>query len=243
MLKKILKSDGVRAILCWLGAQYIRLVWLTGRWTIENTSVPEAFWRDDKPFVLSFWHGNLLMMHKCWNPSKPMRMLISQHRDGQIIARIIGHFGIGSVAGSSSRGGAGALRQMVKALKAGEYVGITPDGPRGPRMRAAEGVVQIARMGGVPVIPCAYATRRRKVLRSWDLFKVALPFSEGVILWGNPIDIPRTLDDAGTEAKRVEIESALTALAQEAERRMGHQPTQPATMPEPAGTDNGGKVR
>lgn len=228
LVKKILKSEALRATLCWLGAMYIRLVWLTSRWEIENVSVPQAFWRDNKPFVITFWHGHLLMMNQCWDMSKPIHMLISQHRDGRIVARVIGHLGIQSIAGSSSRGGASAVRQMVKTLKAGEYVGITPDGPRGPRMRTTEGVVQVARMAGVPIIPSAYSVRNRRVLRSWDRFQVALPFTRGIILWGEPIDVPRTLDAAGIEAKRAEVEAKMIALAQQAERRMGHTPTEPA---------------
>lgn len=227
MIKRLLKSDGVRAFACWLGAQYVRLVWYTGRWTVENDTLPRRMWAEGKPFILSFWHGNLLMMPYCWDRSKKMHMLISQHRDGQIIARLIGHFGLRAAAGSSSKGGAGALRQMLKALKAGEYVGITPDGPRGPRMRASDGIVSMARLAGVPILPCAYSSRGRRQLRSWDRFQVALPFSSGVILWGEPIMVDPGLDAAGIEAKRLEIETAMTALAHQAEARMGHSPTEP----------------
>lgn len=227
MIKRLLKSDGLRAVACWLGAQYVRLVWYTGRWTVENDALPRRMWADGQPFILSFWHGHLLMMPYCWDRSKKMHMLISQHRDGQIIARLISHFGLGAAAGSSSRGGAGALRQMLKALRSGEYVGITPDGPRGPRMRASDGVIAMARLAGVPIIPCAYSCRNRKQLGSWDRFQVALPFTEGLILWGDPIMVEAGLDDAGVEARRLEIETAMTALAHQAEIRMGHQPTEP----------------
>ena len=227
MIKRLLKSDGVRAFACWLGAQYVRLVWYTGRWTVENDALPRRMWAEGKPFILSFWHGNLLMMPYCWDRSKKMHMLISQHRDGQIIARVIHHLGLGTAVGSSSRSGSAALRQMLKALKAGESVGITPDGPRGPRMRASDGIVGVARMSGVPVIPCAYSCRGRKQLGTWDRFQVALPFTRGLILWGDPITVESRLDAAGLEAKRLEIETAMTALAHQAEVRMGHTPTEP----------------
>lgn len=227
MIRRLLKSDRLRAVACWLGAQYIRLVWLTGRWRVENDALPRQMWADGRPFILAFWHGNLMMMTQCWDRRQPMHMLISQHRDGQIIARIIGHFGLGAVAGSSSNGGANALRQIFRALKSGECIGITPDGPRGPRMRASDGIVGIARLSGVPIIPCAVATRRRVQLRSWDRFQVALPLSAGLICWGDPITVDKDLDAAGLEAKRLEIETALTALAHAVEIRMGHTPTEP----------------
>lgn len=228
LLKRILKSQAVRDAACWLGAQYIRLVWATGRWTVENDALPRQMWAEGKPFVLAFWHGHLLMMPKCWDLSRPMHMLISQHRDGQIIARVIGHFGLGAAAGSSTRGGSAALRQMLKALKNSEYVGITPDGPRGPRMRATAGVVSVARLAGVPVIPCAFSTKGRKVLGSWDRFQVAYPLSKGLIRWGDPITVDKNTDAEGLEAKRLEVEAAMIALAQDVERRMGHNPTEPA---------------
>lgn len=229
MLKRILKSDAFRAAACWLGALYIRLVWATGRWRVENQDIPRRYWDKGETFLLSFWHGHIMMMIYGWDRKNPMHMLISQHRDGQLISRTIGHFGIRTVVGSSSKGGAGALRQMVKLLKSGDYVGITPDGPRGPRMRAADGVVAIARMAGVPIIPCALASRRRKLARSWDRFQIALPFSEGLILWGDPIAVPR---DADLEAKRAEVEAAMIALTHQAEIRMGQPPTPPASPDE-----------
>ncbi len=230
MLKKVLKSDAARHMLCWIGAQYIRLVHLTGRWRVIRGEIPQGFWNNDEPFILAFWHGRLLLMPYCWDLSRTIHMLISQHRDGQIIARTVGHFGIKTAAGSSSRGGTAALRTMLKALKDGEYVGITPDGPRGPRMRASEGVAQVARLSGVPVIPATYAGTPHKVLGSWDRFVVASPFGRGVIVWGEPIAVGR---DADIEEARQRIEDGLNAITAEADAMMGHQAIQPEPLEPP----------
>lgn len=225
LAKRIGKSERIRGALCWLASQYIRLVWATGRWQVEGADIPAAFWDQGKPFILAFWHGRLLMMPKCWRETMPIHMLISQHRDGQLIARTVGHFGIRTVEGSSTRGGAGALRAMLKALKAGECIGITPDGPKGPRMRASDGIVAVARMSGCPVIPATYAAANHRRLGSWDRFLVPLPFTRGVILWGQPIAIGRDVDEA--QARQI-IEDALNTQAAEADRRMGAEPVQPA---------------
>ena len=225
LAKRIGKNERIRGALCWLGSLYIRLVWATGRWRVIGGHIPAAFWDQGKPFILAFWHGRLLMMPKSWRDSAQIHMLISQHRDGQLIARTVGHFGIATVEGSSTRGGAGALRAMLKALKAGEYVGITPDGPKGPRMRASDGIVAVARMSGCPVIPATYAAAGAKRLRSWDRFLIPLPFSRGVILWGEPISIGRDADEA---AARQLIEDAMNAQAAEADRLMGADPVMPA---------------
>ncbi len=144
-------------------------------------------------------------------------MLISGHRDGQLIARTVGYFGIDTIEGSSSKGGTAALRTMVRFLKLGEYVGITPDGPRGPRMRVGGAIVGMARLSGVPIIPVAYATNKRKILGSWDKFIIAKPFGRGVIVGGEPIEVAGDADEDALEAARLDVENALTAITNEAD--------------------------
>ncbi|HEY1721378.1 MAG TPA: lysophospholipid acyltransferase family protein [Magnetospirillaceae bacterium] len=228
LLKALSRSDAVRRPLCWVGAQYIRFVRITSRWEAIGAELPAQFWDDGQPFILAFWHGRILMMPYCWRRTQPIRMLISSHRDGQIIARTVSHFGIETVQGSSSKGGSAALRAMLKSLKDGVCVGITPDGPRGPRMRASEGIVQVARLSGATVIPCTFSTTRRKVLGSWDRFLLAWPFTRGVFVWGAPITVRRDADDTAQESARIAIERALNAITEDADARMGHAPLQPA---------------
>jgi lysophospholipid acyltransferase (LPLAT)-like uncharacterized protein len=232
MLKRLLKSDGLRRVLCWLGSLYIRLVHATGRWQVVGGQAARDHWATGKPFILCFWHGRILMMPHCWPRDKAIHMLISQHRDGQIIARTVGHFGIQTVAGSSSKGGAQALRAMVKALKAGDCVGITPDGPRGPRMRASDGAVALARLAGVPIIPATFGAARGRVVQSWDRFLVAWPFGRGVIIWGEPIAVPRDADAEQMAAARAKVEDMLNSVTAEADRMTGRQPVEPAPAEE-----------
>ncbi|MDA0305084.1 MAG: lysophospholipid acyltransferase family protein [Proteobacteria bacterium] len=227
-LKRILKSEIVRRFFCFLASLYIRLAFHSGRWSVVGGEIPKRFWDEGKPFILGFWHGRLLMMPYCWDPKKTIHMLISQHRDGQLIARTVGHFGIKTAAGSSTRGGAQALRTMVKALGRGEYVGITPDGPRGPRMRASEGVVSVARLSGVPVIPAAFGCNRGRVISSWDRFLIAWPFTRGVIVWGEPVMVDRAADASAQETARQQIEDGLNAVTAEADRLSARSPVKPA---------------
>ncbi len=230
MVKALTKSESVRSALCWLGAQYIRLVFATGRWQVVGGELPASLWNQGKPFILAFWHGRILMMPYCWRRSVPIHMLISQHRDGQIIARTVSHFGIRTVSGSSSKGGSAALRGLLKALKGGQCVGITPDGPRGPRMRASDGIVQVARLSGAPIIPCSFSARRRKVMPSWDRFVLALPFSSGAFVWGRPIEVPPDASSDALEAARAAVEAGLNAITDEADRLMGLEPVEPAPL-------------
>jgi lysophospholipid acyltransferase (LPLAT)-like uncharacterized protein len=233
--RRIRKSDAARRVGCWFVALYIRLVWATGRWEIRNNAIPDRFWREGKPFVIAFWHGRLLILPAMWPRSAKIYMLISMHRDGEIISRAISYFGHGTVRGSAAkpgsrkdRGGAAALRSMLKALKANEYIGITPDGPRGPRMRASEGVLTVARLSGVPIIPCAYSAQSRRLLSTWDRFVVPLPFTRGVIVWGEPIYIARDADDASLEIARQTVEAQLNAVTREADDAMGVDYVDPA---------------
>lgn len=230
-LKQILRHDWVRAVLGAVLAAYIRLVHATSRWRIEGAEIPAQFWDEGKPFILAFWHGRLLMMPYCWRKGAPLRMLISQHPDGRFIAHTIRHFGLDTVAGSSSRGGAAALRVILKSLGDKICVGFTPDGPRGPRMRASTGVVQAARLSGAPIVPCAFATNRRRVLPSWDRFILALPFSRGAFIWGPPITIDRHAGNDEVEAARRQVEDQLNAITASADRLVGVEPVQPAPLP------------
>lgn len=226
--KRIGKSERLRGLLCWLVACYIRLVWASGRWTVENAHIPAAFWDQGKPFILAFWHGRLLLMPKSWRQGKAIHMLISSHRDGQLIARTVAHFGIRAIEGSTTRGGSTALRAMLKALKAGEWVGITPDGPKGPRMRASDGIVAVAKLSGCPVLTASYSAAPAKVLGSWDRFLVPYPFGRGVITWNEPIMVARDADADQLEACRQRIEDAMNGQCAGADLRVGRPVVEPA---------------
>lgn len=232
VFKRILKSDGFRAFACWLGAGLIRFVHLTNRWQVVRREIPEAFWRDDKPFIVCFWHGRIMMMNYCWDTVHPINMLISEHQDGRLIAGTNAYFGIRAVAGSTNKGGARALRSMVKSLAAGEYAGITPDGPRGPRMRASDGVIAVAKLSGVPILPVSFSTSRGKHLNSWDRFLVAKPFGRGVIVWGEPIHVDRNADVQASSLIRQQVEDSLNWITREADEMVGRTPVDPAPLPE-----------
>ncbi len=217
----------MRRIVCWAVALYIRFVHLTSRWSVRGGEAPRQLWAKGEPFILAFWHGRLLMMPYCWDRRVRINMLISSHSDGRLIAETVTHFGIATVAGSSSKGGRAALRAIVKSLKAGECVGFTPDGPRGPRMRASAGLVNAARLAGVAILPCTYAVARRRVLASWDGFVLALPFSRGTFLWGEPIRVAPTAGAQALEAARRLVEERLNALTREADLFCGAVPVEP----------------
>ncbi len=231
-LKTFLRRPAAQAAICAVAAGYIWLVRATSRLQIVGGEHPQRLWDAGTPFILGFWHGRLLMMPYSWPRPLAMRVLISQHIDGRLISGTLKRFGIDNIAGSSSRGGAAALIAIVRSLQRDRVaVAISPDGPRGPRMRVSLGIIQAARLSGAPILPCMYATSRRKVLNSWDRFILSLPFARSVFVWGEPMLIPRDADDAAIEALRLELEARMNAVADQADRLCGVDTIQPAAAP------------
>ncbi len=222
--------------MCWLIVKYIQLVWKTGRWTFTGDDGPRALNNAGAPYIIAFWHGRLLMTpFALGGERRNVGVLISTHRDGRIISRAMDRFGIATIAGSTSRGGADALRRAVRFLRRAGSLCITPDGPRGPRMRASVGVIAVARLTGAPILPLAYSTSRRIVLGSWDRFVLPLPFARGAFVWGAPVHVARNADHTAREAARHAVEQALNAAAEQADSLMG----QPAIAPAPDTGDKG----
>jgi len=235
MAASFTKSAWFQGLAVWAGTQYIRLCHATGRWESVNEEVAKPFWDQGKPFIGTFWHGRLLMMPYGWRTDHPMHVLISRHGDGELIARVMDNFGLKTVRGSSAaenkkrkdRGGVAATRAMVKTLDSREYVSITPDGPKGPRMRAKDGAIALAKMSGAPMLSVSSSASSRKLLKSWDRFMLVWPFSRGVIVWGNPIYVPHDADDTMMEQKRLELEAELNRITDEADHMMGQLTVEP----------------
>jgi len=221
--RRLLRSGSLQRIACWITHCYIRFVYLTNRWSVEGGDWALRLTREGKTFIVAFWHGRLLMMPLAWHGLTPFHMLISAHRDGRIIAGAMTYFGIETIAGSTSRGGSSALREMLKRLREGGCIGITPDGPRGPAMTVSIGIINIARVAGVPIVPLTYATSRRRLLATWDGFHLALPFGRGVYLFDEPVEIAAELDEVGLENARRAIETRMVEMVREADRLVGHE--------------------
>lgn len=221
LLKKIRKSATVRRLAAFFITQYVRLVWITGKWEFLGKEHPLAYWSQNKPLVTCFWHGRLLMMFKAWYSPHKLHMLISSHPDGEIIARTTQNFGFGWVVGSSNRGGRRALFNIIKVLKGGESIGVTPDGPRGPRYHASLGIIQMARLAGCGILPVSYSSTRGIFMKSWDRFFLPLPFGKGVFIYGPMIEVRES--GKKDEELRQALEDCLRDLTRKADLYCGRQ--------------------
>lgn len=225
--KRILRHPTVMRFLCWLAACYIGIVYKTTRWEKKGFEHVEPYWNQHKPLIVCFWHNRLMMTCFAWqSPHQNFNMLISSHSDGQYIANIVGHYGIHTIAGSSSKGGTQALRKLLRVLKEGHAIGVTPDGPRGPRFEVSDGIVQMARLSGADIIPVTFAISRRRVLKTWDRLVFALPFSRGILMYGKPIHLEslEKNEDITGDALKQYIKDRLIAISNEADRALNQQP-------------------
>ncbi len=164
-------------------------------------------------YILSFWHEHMmLMLHSRFR--KPINVMSSASRDGDLAVMVYKTYGVQTVRGSSTRGGGAALREFIRRAKNGSNLVFTPDGPKGPPHKVKDGVIVAAKLSGLPIVPIAFAASRCKRLRSWDRMIVPLPLSRVVFLYGEPIRVPR---DADVEEWSVKLEESMNRLAAEAE--------------------------
>jgi lysophospholipid acyltransferase (LPLAT)-like uncharacterized protein len=204
-----------------LGAWLIAAVLMFLRSTTRKELLHDAGlyerWRAGERLIIAFWHEQLVLMpcFEWWPPR--VCIMISQHRDGELIARAVRPLGIEAVRGSSTRGGRGALRQILVAYGEGASLAWTPDGPRGPRRVAKVGILQAARATGATIVPVAAAARRHRRLGSWDRMVVPWPGTRIVFSVGTPIAVPHDADPATIEAARDRLEGELERVRIEAE--------------------------
>lgn len=228
MLRRLTRHPLTQALVARLLAGYLACVGLTTRWQVigaENLPPAIGSGAARQGAIVTFWHERLAVMPIGWRHMRRAmpdltdiipQVLVSRHRDGRLIGAVAGRFALAMVHASSSRGGAAGLLALARILAAHRVVAITPDGPRGPRRRAAPGVAQLAALSGRPVLPFGMATSRARLLASWDRMMIPLPFGRGVVVIGAPIHVARGEEAAalpGIEAALSEVCDRADALA------------------------------
>ncbi len=196
---------------------------LGASWRIERRDDPaytEAVASGDR-IMLACWHARLLplvYLHR----GEGFAVLVSQHRDGELIARIIEGMGFSTARGSSTRGAESGVREMFRLARKGHGLAITPDGPRGPAEEVKSGLVYLAARMGLPVVPIAAASDRAWLGRSWDRFRIPMPLARVAVIHGAPIAIPSeaALGDLA-EDYRLRIENSLRDLQRQARELAG----------------------
>jgi len=206
-----------------LGAGLLRLMRLTWRIRGAGPSLVTArrAQRAGRPgTIYALWHARIMLSSATF-AGCGVNVLVSRHGDGEYIVRVIERMGFRTIRGSTTRGGGRALLELVRTLQAGGDVALTPDGPKGPRLRAQQGCVVAASKAGAPIVPLAFECSRARRLRSWDRFVVPWLFAKVAVVAGDEIDVPPDLDDADVETWRAKVEAALLDASRRASETAG----------------------
>lgn len=195
--KKILKNVITQNILAFIVTLYIYFVKLTSSIKYENSSIPREYWNNNKPFILAFWHSQLMMMSFSWFAKKRINILASSHSDGRFGAIVGKYLKLNNIPISKENKSL-SLRPIFNLLKEKKYIGITPDGPRGPKEKVSEGIIKISKKSKVCIIPVGFWSSNNFKLNSWDSFLITLPFSKCYFVWSKPIEIPMNISEAKT---------------------------------------------
>ena len=199
----------------WLLRFLIELFNRSITFTTENEGPMQALLDEGQPFVLVFWHGS--MTYPWWRLRfHRAAALVSQSKDGQLLANLLKSWGYHVLRGSSSRGSKEAMTAMRDAVRDGFVLCVTPDGPRGPYHEMKMGAVRVAQTMAVPLVMVSVGYRRFRHLRSWDRFEVPFPFTRARVIYSDPIVIDPELQGEALDEKRLELEKMMLAQYREA---------------------------
>ncbi len=224
----MLRGSWVQRAVGFLAAEFLRLVWLTNRFSFDPPDVYDIV-EPQMPAIFAFWHGQHFMTPFIkTKPTHRAKVLISRHRDGEFNALAAERLGIGTIRGSGDhgaafhrKGGVGAFKEMVRALDENYNVALTADVPKRSRI-AGLGIIMLARESGRPIMPFAMATSRFIRLKNWDRTTINLPFGRGALVGGDIIMVP---PDAGAETMeelRARLEATLNDATRRAYAQLGH---------------------
>jgi lysophospholipid acyltransferase (LPLAT)-like uncharacterized protein len=227
LLRNTLRSSWLQRAVGWLAAEYLRLVWLTNKFSYDPPDVYEIV-EPQMPAIFAFWHGqHFLTPFIKTKDSYRAKVLISLHRDGEFNAIAAERLGIGTIRGSGDhgsafhrKGGVGAFKEMVRALAENYNVAMTADVPKRSRI-AGLGIIMLARESGRPIMPFAMATSRFIRLKNWDRTTINLPFGRGALVGGDIIMVPPDADAEAMEKSRAQLEATLNEATRRAYARVG----------------------
>lgn len=203
-----------------LVAGALRLLYWSCRIEVRHGEYCQSQLEEQGRVILGFWHESMGLAG-CHYRGRNYHTLTSYSFDGEMAARVIHWFGEEAVRGSSSKGGADGLHQLEKAIALVEGIGITLDGPRGPRRAAKPGAAILAARSGVRLLPNAFVPERARRLHSWDRFPIPRPFSRIVVAYAPPIEPPADGSPESVEQVRAQLEDALNSLHREIETELG----------------------
>lgn len=220
--KRILQHPLTISILSAVVAAVLRVIHMTLRKHIHMDTSMAPYADGTQQAIFCFWHGRLLMQAFMAPKKRKMRVMVSQHNDGELITRVIERFGVGTVRGSRKKGATSAILAATTHIEAGDNIAITPDGPRGPHHIAAMGAIWLAKSSGLPIIPVSTSLAPAAIINSWDRFMIPYPFARSVYIFGDPMYVDANADDTAMEDTRLQLQELLNALTHKADAQCGY---------------------
>ena len=217
--KKIKKNLFVQHFLALVCVIYIKFVRVTSVILEKNMQSPNYYWKHNKPFILAFWHNQLMMISFCWKSNSRINILASGHSDGRFGAIVGKYFKLNNIPTSLDKKSI-SLKPIFTLLKNSNYLGITPDGPRGPNQKVSVGIIKISKATQVPIIPIGFASSNFRTLKSWDSFIITKPFSKCAFVWGDAITIPKNSSVNEIEEYKSKLEMELNNCIKKAKKEI-----------------------
>ena len=227
LIRNVLRSKWVQRALGFVAAEYLRLVWLTNKFSFDPADVYEMA-EPHQPLIFAFWHGqHFLTSFIKTKDDHRARVLVSRHRDGEFNAIVAERLGVETVRGSGDhgsafnrKGGIGAFKEMVRSLEDGYNIALTADVPKRSRV-AGLGIIMLARESGRPILPFAMVTSRFIRLKNWDRTTINLPFGQGAVVGIDAITVPPDADAETMETLRLQLEEYLNESTRRAYAKVG----------------------
>ena len=182
------------------------------RWKCYDEDQKSNIFNKKNQYIFCCWHNRLFLGPHLLPRNRIINALQSSHSDGMITSIAFKYLGMNVILGSSMKGGMQAFRKMVKCIQNGESIAITPDGPKGPKETVKEGVIKLAQITGIPIVPLVWSTKKFKIIDSWDNFVIPFPFSKGIYTFGKPIYVDKKISENNFEILRLEVESEIKRL-------------------------------
>ena len=223
MIKYFSSFRLIQTLLSLIGSIYVLTVYKTSKVNLKNRKKIENLLERNESFIYSFWHDQLLMCPLTWQSNSSIKVLISKHRDGDIIAQLISNLGFEAIRGSThktnkikNKGGLLSARKMIKSLKNGISIGISPDGPKGPRHKVSDGILSISRLSKSVILPVGIGFKKKWVLNTWDKFIIPKPFNEITVVWGDPISA--ITNEKNNHQLKIKLENKMNNLTARANK-------------------------
>ena len=220
VIKRFSKTHIGQKLIGFLFYSITSLISRSIRWEYLVENKKSNIFNSNEEYIFCCWHNKLFLGPHLLPRNRIINALQSSHSDGMVTSLAFKYLGMNVILGSSKKGGMQAFRKMVKCIKLGESVAITPDGPKGPKEKVKEGIIKLAQITETSIIPLVWTTNKFKLINSWDNFVIPYPFSKGVYSFGKPIYVKKQINKYELETARQNLENEIKRLTKQVENKL-----------------------